>query len=417
MNQLIAETCTDFPDVDIIGGKAVGLFRLIPLLPELNERHEESFSEGVVVPTFFTIPVSYELNQTGIDAIMKKMDSLELEKIAVRSSSPYEDGIDYSFDGCFHTELNVDRQGLIEAIKEVRASALGKEAKSYAKHFGLTIDDRMAVIVQRMVKGNAFVAYSRAPASFECVKVEELKSYTGKKKIYIGGKLGRIPLSLINGDYDSSHSKYNLAEVSCDIEADFGHSVRVEMIRTDGRYVGQNQLSILQARPIVQTSFSEKVRGITKKELENLELVVETSNTNKPGNICYPIVDISTENADNLDYDLVRKLDKQYSEGYILMCSYLMFNKEKTARDKAYGCETLDDITPNKKAVIRTTGHLMVDNAGGDHTADICRQKRLLYMDLDIANDIKSGRFPLKTGEMARMWSDGITCRLYKMME
>ena len=74
------------------------------------------------------------------------------ERFAVRSSAIVEDGRDDSFAGQFGTQLNVTREGLICAIREVWASAFEPHVLDYAATRGVDSNVlTMGVIVQRML--------------------------------------------------------------------------------------------------------------------------------------------------------------------------------------------------------------------------------------------------------------------------
>lgn len=66
---------------------------------------------------------------------------------AVRSSGIAEDGAERSFAGMYETVLNVSADGLPAAVDRVLASAQAASAKAY----GFAANDRMAVVIQRMV--------------------------------------------------------------------------------------------------------------------------------------------------------------------------------------------------------------------------------------------------------------------------
>ena len=187
--QLISRKTKENYPVKIIGGKAHGLIRLKKMQASLTRiftrEHadylRERTADRVKIPDFFIVPVNYNLkDKKNLEAILKQAGKLKTKKFAVRSSSPFEDSRDHPFDGIFHTELNVPKQGLAEAAELVRQSALGKKAKEYAKEFGLTIDDKMAVIIQEMAVGdeeNALIdkgiIYSKFPCSKEITKIRE----------------------------------------------------------------------------------------------------------------------------------------------------------------------------------------------------------------------------------------------------
>ena len=57
-------------------------------------------------------------------------------------------------------------------MKRIKESALNEKARKYAQDFGLTINDNMAIIVQKMVDGgHKGIIYSKFPASVNITKI------------------------------------------------------------------------------------------------------------------------------------------------------------------------------------------------------------------------------------------------------
>lgn len=85
--------------------------------------------------------------------------------LAVRSSAAAEDLADASFAGQYETLLNVrGRAALIQAIEQVRASAVSPRTEHYRAGRGLVSDGPMAVLVQRMLEPEAAgVAFTADP--------------------------------------------------------------------------------------------------------------------------------------------------------------------------------------------------------------------------------------------------------------
>jgi pyruvate,water dikinase len=84
---------------------------------------------------------------------------------AVRSSAAVEDGFGSSYAGQFATELDViDSDGVADAIRRVRLSAVGSTATAYRQRTGDATPIAMSVMVQRMVTPRVSgVAFSRNP--------------------------------------------------------------------------------------------------------------------------------------------------------------------------------------------------------------------------------------------------------------
>ena len=108
-------------------------------------------------------------------ACASKLDELQdIPSFAVRSSAMGEDGAD-SYAGQFRSVLNVPREGVLDAYKEVCASLFGERVIRYrlAKGIPATDDLAMAVLVVEMVPAAASgVLYSldpRHPGSRRCM--------------------------------------------------------------------------------------------------------------------------------------------------------------------------------------------------------------------------------------------------------
>lgn len=87
-------------------------------------------------------------------------------KFAVRSSAQMEDG-EKSFAGQFESKLNVTKEGLISAYRQVVASLFTPSATKYRLHQGIPLNhSAMAVLVMEMVDAVAGgVAYSHDPVN------------------------------------------------------------------------------------------------------------------------------------------------------------------------------------------------------------------------------------------------------------
>lgn len=134
-------------DIRRVGGKAASLGELLQTKQRVPRGFVVTADEQTVSPVL--------QNQ-----ILRMFDDLGLQRVAVRSSGVEEDGTDKSWAGQFATLLNVDRTGLIDAIKACRASGQTARAKAYGKAA------RLAVLIQHMVQSDvAGVAFSAHPVT------------------------------------------------------------------------------------------------------------------------------------------------------------------------------------------------------------------------------------------------------------
>lgn len=87
--------------------------------------------------------------------------------LAARSSGTAEDRAEHSFAGQYVTVLGISTpEGLLDALREVAASAFGQRALAYRRHMGLPRGEAdMAVLCQAMVPARAAgVLFTRDPA-------------------------------------------------------------------------------------------------------------------------------------------------------------------------------------------------------------------------------------------------------------
>jgi len=123
-----------------LGGKGYQLFLL---------------NEICSVPEFFVIRFEYddEIENDEVQAeITRTFDSHMFNYVSVRSSATVEDSDVASFAGMFQTKLNVTRDNLIGAIKEVLYSSRNTRVHEYCELHGLDASAvQVRVIIQRMV--------------------------------------------------------------------------------------------------------------------------------------------------------------------------------------------------------------------------------------------------------------------------
>lgn len=212
-----------------VGGKAGNLLKL-----------EKNFR----VPRFFVIAPDGKL-----DGVLNKFDKLGSERVAVRSSAVNEDSKDAAWAGQLETVLNVERNGLREAIQTCRNSATSERARAYAMAHDVE-SGGVAVIVQKMVQSRVSgVAFSKHPVTSEARVVVEAVHGLGEQ--LVSGSV--TPDTYIEGGEqylarsEAILTEQELAEVielTKRVEESLGYSVDIEWA-----YEGDT-LYLLQARPI-----------------------------------------------------------------------------------------------------------------------------------------------------------------------
>lgn len=230
------------------------------------------------------------------DAILGAYDSLAVElgtgpDLAVRSSALGEDIEGSSFAGQYRSVLNVDRESLLTAYKEVVASKYSRQAMAYRLNQGIPDSDvAMSVGCMTMVNTTAGgVAYSRSPVNVRDDHVF-VHSVWGLPKPVVDGTIetdefhvGRVPLAVTKSiiadkaveyvcgqdtgvckiDLEEDRSRQPsltdeqamaVAKEAIRIEDHFGTPQDIEWaISTDGDFY------LLQCRPLMQVSSDAEV--------------------------------------------------------------------------------------------------------------------------------------------------------------
>ena len=192
-------------------------------------------------------------------------------RVAMRSSALGEDGSTVSFAGLYQSVLNVDRETIIGAYKEVIASKYGARAIAYRRQRGYRHEDiemcvGCMVMVDALVSG---VTYSRDPGS-EDNGLLRINATAGiARGVVDGTKAADLYLVSRERPYPVVYSEirqgtdrqgktsaagpsltYNqlrkLAETALSIEQHFGEAQDIEW-----SFDHQGNLYILQSRPLI----------------------------------------------------------------------------------------------------------------------------------------------------------------------
>lgn len=214
-------------DVSIVGGKAAGLAKLV--------------AYGCNVPDFFVITAGTVLNDEFAAELKAFAADLHCDTFSVRSSNVNEDGATNSFAGQFLTLLNVKKENLFAAVKQVSQSVSGQRADKYGTHFNAR-QSGMAIIVQKQICGiKSGVLFTQSPYSEDEIIIE---SVDGAGEALVSGAVTPrktvIKKDKINVD-DSYISE--LARTAIKLEKSEGHPLDIEWTVADKLY-------FLQMRPI-----------------------------------------------------------------------------------------------------------------------------------------------------------------------
>ena len=218
------------PDTPSVGGKARGLAR--------------AREAGLAVPD------GVVLTEPDDDPSV----ALSLgTRLVVRSSAEIEDGPGQAAPGVFASRRDVDADGLVAAIRAVRASGAGETAQAYARARRLAFPFPMAVIVQRQVSGPRGTAYSHAFGG------EEVLVESGDDAALVGA--GRIRGGVRGLDATALAAiaaAARIAEVVLDRPAD------VEWVLADRLWIVQLRPIVTPAAPELPPSFARDLAKLDR---------------------------------------------------------------------------------------------------------------------------------------------------------
>jgi pyruvate,water dikinase len=107
------------------------------------------------VPDFFVLSFDSEaeINSENVqNKIFDVFDSHAFEYVSVRSSATVEDSSLASFAGIFESELNVKKEGLIQAVRSVLSSLANERVIDYCSINHVDLESiKMRVVVQKMI--------------------------------------------------------------------------------------------------------------------------------------------------------------------------------------------------------------------------------------------------------------------------
>lgn len=257
--------------IDVVGGKAYNLLQLAEL----------SQDRDFEVPDFRVIPVGTHYTESELEDLYGALS----KPLAVRSSSPWEDSSGYSFAGRFRSILGVtDFQSFQMAVEDVLVSASDSKVKDYAQQHGLSIDDRMAVIVQEMINPlYSGVCYSTVDPNNPKVVAEFVSGLSDE--LMSGSKQGNI--ASFDQDFQLTMEHGNelpnlgrVARVARELEDIFNERLDIEFaVSEDGL------IYIVQARPATDPIWPE----VQIPEVEKDNILLDASIIRGSGSFRGPV--------------------------------------------------------------------------------------------------------------------------------
>lgn len=218
------------------------------------ERTATMMSAGIPVPPGLVIPDAV-FRGTRSGGTLAEEDELRLSRMcrriglksmAVRSSGLGEDGEDHSYAGVFESVLNVDCDGLLDAVKHVRRSLLSAGQSAY----GNKESTGGGVIVQQLVDAEyAGVLFTEHPMHSGAMLVEmttglgdKIANGTVEAETFTFGRLSLEPLD----DKAAPISLKPLIELGVRAEKLFAQPQDIEWAYAKGRFY------LLQSRNITR---------------------------------------------------------------------------------------------------------------------------------------------------------------------
>lgn len=239
-------------NVNLVGGKGASL--------------GEMTQAGIPVPPGFVITtetykqfINEEIPIDVKEQILESFDLLKAERVSVRSSAVAEDSSQASWAGQLETYLNVNRENLIEKIRECWNSINSERATTYAAGQNLSEGQlKVAVVIQKMVDAKAAgVMFTANPVTSNEGEIM-IESVLGLGEALVQGSV--TPDNFIiykeNGEIKSKDLQKDeqtitdgtiqqLVSLGKKIEAHYGSSQDIEWaIDNEGK------IWILQSRPI-----------------------------------------------------------------------------------------------------------------------------------------------------------------------
>lgn len=218
------------------------------------------------------------LTRSQARTLNKLWKGLSTSKVAVRSSGANEDGADSSFAGVYESILNVTRNELEDAVREVYQSLCSERSAAYTQS---TLEDGMSIIldqggvvVQKMVPAEyAGVMFTEHPGTTGAMMVEMV---TGLGEDLVSGNVtpdtfafGKLSSQLLEEESSSIElppiDLAPLLALGRELEALFGHPQDIEWAYAKGRYY------LLQARDITRSvSSGNSLKSLAERERSKL---------------------------------------------------------------------------------------------------------------------------------------------------
>ena len=268
----IIDQAVTIPNGFVIKASALQAFMRVNDLHSSDASFEQAFHDAA-------LPEEMIAEIMDAFAKLQQLTGDDTLHVAVRSSSSAEDLEDASFAGQYDTILNVQQQGLVQAVKACWQSVFSAHAASYAQQQNISLDAfPMGVLVQQMVEpdvsgvifsmnpiteskdeliinasyglGEAVVSGMVTPDTFIVHKeTKAIERDLGLKEMkIIGTDDGLVEITLTEEESDvfclRDEAVLQLADMTVLLEAFYQYPVDIEFA------VKNEQVYVLQSRPV-----------------------------------------------------------------------------------------------------------------------------------------------------------------------
>lgn len=266
-----------------------------------NDRDAVVQATSNIMQMVIASPLPQDVERAILEAYDRLLQKVDGEvRLALRSSALGEDSERTTFAGQYRSILNVDRDGMLDAYREVVASKYSLQALAYRLNRGIRSEDvAMCVGCMNMVRAaSGGVAYSRSPVDYQDDNVT-VYSVWGLPKAVVDGSsetdtftVSRYPMRLVHSDVVHKAEKYicrpgegttrvqtaeradypslsdkqviSIAEAAVTIEQHFGTPQDIEWALSE-----DGDLHLLQCRPLPRPTDDDSIRT-ARNNISNL---------------------------------------------------------------------------------------------------------------------------------------------------